>query len=108
MPDLEYLGERGFEGGDGVGVPAIQRDADEGFEAEANSGRVQDGAVADDDTGTLQLTQPPVTGRRSELRPVGQLRHRQAAILLEFSKNLAVNIIHTHRIFHKQRSICGY
>ena len=64
VPDLRYRGERGFEGGDGSGVPAIQRDADDGFEAEADRGRVQDGAVAGDDAGALQLAQPPVTRRR--------------------------------------------
>ena len=65
MPDLRYRRERGFEGGNGV--LAVHRDIDEGFEAEADSRRVEDGAVADDDTVTLQLAQPPVAGRRSQL-----------------------------------------
>src|SRR6266571_5117573 len=103
MPDLRYRGERGFEGGDGAGVPAVQRDADDGLEAEADRGRVEDGAVARDDAGALQLAQPPVTGRRSEPDPVGQLRHRQAAVLLKLSKNPAVNLVHTHRIFQVLR-----
>ena len=33
-----------FEGGNGVGVLAVHRDVDEGFEAEADSGRVEDGS----------------------------------------------------------------
>ena len=62
MPDLRYRGERGFEGGDGAGVLAIHRDVDESFEAEADSGRVEDGAVAGDDAVALQFAQPPVQG----------------------------------------------
>jgi hypothetical protein len=46
VPDLRYRDERGFEGGDGAGVLAVHRDTDEGFEAEADRGRVEDGAVA--------------------------------------------------------------
>ena len=103
MPDLRNRGERGFEGGDGLGVLAIHRDADEGFEAEADSGRVEDGAVAGDDAVALQFAQPPVTGRRSQSHPVGQLRHRQAAVLLKLSKNLAINVVHTHRVFQEWR-----
>ena len=61
VPDLRYRGERGFESGDGAGVAAVQRDADDGFEAETDRGGVQDGAVAGDDAGALQLAQPPVT-----------------------------------------------
>ena len=99
MPDLRYRGERGFEGGNGAGVLAIHRDVDEGFEAEADSGRVEDGAVAGDDAVALQFAQPPVTGRRSEPHPVGQLRYRQAAVLLKLSKNLAVNVVHMDRLF---------
>ena len=62
MPDLRYPGERGFEGGNGV--VAVQGDVDEGFEAEADSGRVEDGVVAGDDAVALEFAQPPVTGRR--------------------------------------------
>ena len=99
VPDLRHCDERGFESGHGAGVLAVHRDADEGFEAEADSGWVEDGAVAGDDAVALQFAQPPVTGRRSEPHPVGQLRHRQATVLLKLSKNLAVNLIHEHRIF---------
>ena len=56
--------------------------------------------VAGDDAVALQLAQPPVTGRRSESHPVGQLRHRQSAVLLKLSKYHAVNVVHTYRIFH--------
>jgi len=99
VADLRYRDERGFESFNGAGVLAVHRDADEGLETEADRGRVQDGAVAGDDAVALELAQPPVTGRRSEPHPVGQLCHRQAAVLLEFSKNHAINLVHTHRIF---------
>src|SRR5580692_91828 len=101
MPDLRYRGERGFEGGNGAGVLAIHRDVDEGFEAEADSGRVEDSAVAGDDAVALQFAQPPVTGRRSQSHPVGQLRHREAAVLLKLSKNPAVNVVHMDRLFQE-------
>jgi hypothetical protein len=76
VPDLRDGGDRGFEGGHGGGVAALQRDADDGLESEADRGRVEDGAVADDDAGPLELSQPPVARRRGELHSVGQLRHR--------------------------------
>jgi hypothetical protein len=44
-----------------------------------------------------------VTGRRGEPDPVGQLRYRQAAVLLKLSKNLAVNIVHVYRLFQRWR-----
>jgi len=55
MPDLWYRGERGFEGGNGVGVLAIHRDIDEGLEAEADGGWVDDGSVAGYDPAAFQL-----------------------------------------------------
>jgi hypothetical protein len=103
VPDLRDGGDRGLEGRDGGGVPPLQRDADDGLEAEPDGGRVNDGAVAGDDAGPLELAQPPVAGRGRELHPIGQLRHRQAAVLLKLSKNLAVNIVHAYKIFHKFR-----
>jgi hypothetical protein len=101
VPDPLDGGERGLEGGHGGGVAALQRDADDGLEAEADRGRVNDGAVAGDDAGPLELAQPPVAGRGGELHSVGQLRHRQASVLLEFSKNPAVNFVHPLIIFHE-------
>ena len=53
VPDLRDAGDRGFEGGDGGGVATFQGDADDGLEAEADRGRVKDGAVAGDDAGRL-------------------------------------------------------
>jgi hypothetical protein len=103
VPDLRDLGERGFESVDGAGVPAVQGDADQGFEAEADGGWVQDGAVAGDDAAALQFAQPPVTGPGSELHPVGQFGHREAAILLKLSKDPAVCAVHMRRIFHEWR-----
>jgi hypothetical protein len=100
MPDLRDGGDRGFEGGHGGGVAALQRDADDGLESEADRGRVKDRAVAGDDAGPLELAQPPVARRRGELHSVGQLRHRQAAILLKLSKNHAVNVVYSLIIFH--------
>ena len=101
VPDPRDGGDRGFEGGHGGGVAAFQRDADDGLEAEADGGRVKDGAVAGDDAGPLELVQPPVARRGGELHPVGQLRHGQAAVLVKLGKNLAVNIIHSFRILHR-------
>ena len=63
VPDLRDGGDRGFEGGHGGGVAAFQRDADDGLEAEADGGRVKNGAVAGDDAGPLELAQPPVARR---------------------------------------------
>ena len=103
VPDVRDAGDRGFEGGDGGGVAAFQGDADDGLEAEADRGRVKDGAVAGDDAGPLELAQPPVARRRGEPHSVGQLRHRQAAILLKLSKNHAVNLVHLPRIIHGYR-----
>jgi hypothetical protein len=101
VPDLRDAGDCGFEGGHGGGVAALQRDADDGLEAEADRGRVKDRAVAGDDAGPLELAQPPVAGCRGELHPVGQLGHRQPAILLKLGKNHAVKFVHSHRIFHE-------
>ena len=38
VPDLRDGRDRGFEGGDRGGVAALQRDADDGLEAEADRG----------------------------------------------------------------------
>jgi hypothetical protein len=49
VSDLRQLDHGRFEGGDGTGVAAFQGDLHEGLEAQADRGRVDDGAVASDD-----------------------------------------------------------
>ena len=62
VPDLGQLGQGRLEGGDGAGVAAFQGDLDEGFESHPDGGRVHQGAVATDDAGSFEFTQPPVEG----------------------------------------------
>ena len=98
VPDLGQLGQGRFERGDGPGVAAFQGDLDQGFESHPDGGRVDQGAVAGDDTGAFEFAQPPVAGAGSEPHPVGEFGERQPAVGLQLGKDSSVNSVHGERL----------
>jgi hypothetical protein len=94
VPDLADFREAVFEFGDGRGVFAVHGDLHQDFEAEPDRGRVDDGPVAADYTGTFQFAEPPVARRGAEGDPLRQIGDGEPTFGLQRGKDLPVSRVY--------------
>jgi hypothetical protein len=67
---------------------------DKHLEAQANSGRVDDGTVATSGAAGFQVTDPSLTAGDAEADPVGELGECDSPVRLQVSKNFAIYAVH--------------
>ena len=89
-------GKAALERAERVVVLALERDLDEGGDAEADGVRVDERPVAGNDAGRLEVLDAPRAGRGREANADGKLDRRQPAVLGERRNDLPVELIHLH------------
>jgi NAD(P)-dependent dehydrogenase (short-subunit alcohol dehydrogenase family) len=92
--DLANARDRRLEAQQGVPVLLPHGDEHQRLEPQADRVGVDHGPVAADDPAALQFAQPAVARRQAQPHPRGQFGDRQPAVLLEQSKDLAVDRVH--------------